>query len=240
MTQNDERHFCISIAGRAVAIETLYTNTYAMCKDYICDQQPEVRVRIDEGDMALERSEATGSKRDGYLETLAVYRKISEAMLDFDTFLMHGAVVAQGNAAYMFTAVSGTGKTTHVRKWLQNLPDARIVNGDKPLVRITDTQAIACGTPWCGKERLGENIMVPLKAIVLMERAEDNAIAEISYGKAFTFLLQQTYRPADAEKLKKTLVLVSKLKGRVRFFRFSFNNMKEDAFSVAHSALTRL
>ena len=51
-------------------------------------------------------------------------------------------------------------------------------------------------------------------------------------------MLQQTYMPEDAGKMRKTLMLLSKLKGKVKFYKFAFNNMKEDAFIVAYNALT--
>lgn len=240
--EKTERHFCISVAGHAIEIDSMYTEVYSLCEKYLCDRIPEIRIRVNEEDLALEREE-TGREnkhqQNGYLEILAVYRKICEAMLDYDTFLMHGAVIATGNNAFMFTAESGTGKTTHIRKWIQNMEDAYVVNGDKPLIQITGTQAIACGTPWCGKEKMNTNIMVPLKAIVLMERGESNEIKEISYSEAFTTLLQQTYRPNDAGKMRKTLFLLSRMKGLIRFYRFIFNNMKEDAFDVAYRALAK-
>ena len=241
MTGNDKRHFCISIAGHTAGIDALYDRVYSMCENYLCDELPELHICIEEEDIAVERAEAEktqGSRRDDYLETLAVYRKISEEMLSFDTFLMHGAVVAIGNSAYMFIADSGTGKTTHIKKWIENADGAFVVNGDKPLVKITDTQVLACGTPWCGKEQWSTNTMVPLKAIVSMERSEDNAVEEVSFGKAFTSLLQQTYWPEDADKMKKTLSLLSKMKGKVRFYRYHFNNYKEDAFDVSYKVLT--
>ena len=40
--------------------------------------------------------------------------------------------------------------------------------------------------------------------------------------------------PADAVKMKKTLALVAKLKDRVKFYKYVFNNMKDDAFEVSH------
>lgn len=239
--EKDERHFCVSIAGHTIGIYSMYPDTYSLCKDYLCEDEPEIEIRVDENDIAYEHREADKvhtTHSDGYLETLAVYRKISKAMLDYDTFLMHGAVIAYNNNAYMFTAKSGTGKTTHIKKWIANLDKAYVVNGDKPLIKITETEAVACGTPWCGKEGMGKNSMVPLRAIILMERGEENRIADISYTEAFTFLLQQTYQPNGAEFMKKTLRLFSQLKGRVRFYRFVFNNMKDDAFDVAYEALT--
>ena len=82
--------------------------------------------------------------------------------------------------------------------------------------------------------------MVPLKAIILMERGDNNNIEEIPFGMAFPFLLQQTYRPSDGEKIQKTLKLLVQLKGKVRFYRFIFNNLKEDAFDVAYHAVTEI
>ena len=232
--------FNISVAGYVIRVQTTYSNVYSMCQDYLVDKMPDLHICISEEDIAFERSEATkinSSPTDGYLETLAVYRKISEMMLQYNVFLMHGAVVSVKEKAYMFTASSGTGKTTHVRKWIERIDDAIIVNGDKPLIKVTENEVIACGTPWSGKEQLHTNIMVPLDSIVLMERGENNHIEEISGNQAFVFLLQQTYRPQDPLKMKKTLALLCDLKQKVRLFRFVFNNFKEESFDIAYHAL---
>lgn len=234
--QKEERRFCVSLAGHIIEINAMYPDVYALCENYLCDDEPEIRITITDDDIAHERGEIQSA--DGYLETLAVYRKISTALLDYDVFLMHGAVISDGRDAYMFTAKSGTGKTTHIKKWLDQLEQAYVVNGDKPLIRVEGDQIIACGTPWCGKENMGTNTKAPLKAIVLMERGEDNEIHEITFGQAFNFLLQQTYQPDGAENLKKTLKLFSQLKGRVKFYHFAFNNMKDDCFDIAYKTLT--
>lgn len=236
----EEHYFCISIAGHSIAVHSMYSDIVPLCESYLCGLAPEWEISITDEDIAVERREDQReypSRRDGYLETIAVYRKICEEMLAYDTFLMHGAVVAANNSAFMFTAPSGTGKTTHIKKWVEQIDGAFVVNGDKPLLKISDAQVLACGTPWCGKESLGQNAIVPLKAIVMMERGENNVIEEIVYRQAYSFLLQQTYWPSEADKKKKTLELLSKLNGRVRFFRFVFNNMKENALSVSYNAL---
>ena len=239
--EKDERHFCISVAGKKIDIDSLYSEVYSLCENYLCEGEADIHVRISEEDIAYEREEAKQehvSYGDSYLETLAVYRKIAEALLEYDIFLMHGAVVAEGQDAYMFTAKSGTGKTTHIQKWLKNLENGYVVNGDKPLIRITDTEVEACGTPWCGKEKMNKNCIVPLRAIVFMERGENNTIKEINYSEAFQYLLQQTYQPNNADGMRKMLKLLMRIKGKVRFYRHIFNNMKEDAFDVSYGVLT--
>ena len=240
--KDNKRSFCISVAGHTIAISATYSRVYELCCDYVSNKTPEFRICVEESDLASERVEEKKvniSRRDDYLETLSVYRKISEKMLSYDTFLMHGAVVAVDDVAYMFIADSGTGKTTHINKWLENLEDAYVVNGDKPLIKMIETHEIACGTPWCGKEHMNTNTMVPLRAIALMERAEDNSIEEISYRQAFGFLLRQTYWPKSPDKRKKTLELMSQMKGKVRFYKFCFNNMKDDVFEVAFNAMSK-
>ena len=68
---------------------------------------------------------------------------------------------------------------------------------------------------------------------------ENNAIREIPFKDAFSFLLQQTHRPGDPEKMKKTLALLSQMNGKVRFYKFVFNNLKDDCFAVAYGAMTK-
>ena len=239
--KQEEKNFCLSVAGHSFAIHALYTQAYKQCRDYLTEEVAEKEIFITEEDIISEQGDTTEQEvfiqRNDYLETLAIYRKISEEILDYDVFLMHGAVIAYKNSAYMFTAVSGTGKTTHIMKWLENLGESYVVNGDKPLIKISENEAIACGTPWQGKESLGTNCMVPLKAIVLMERGEDNEIEEIPFERALSFLIRQTYMPADVVKMKKTLTLVAKLKERVKFYKYVFNNMKDDAFEVAYKGI---
>ena len=238
----DKNAFCLKIAGIPAEIRHTYDYVRGYCGKYLTEETPTLFVSLTEDDMARETDEnqkAGDSMELRHIESLAIQRKLTESLLSYSTFLMHGAVIAlDSQTSFMFTAKSGTGKTTHIRKWLENAPGAFVVNGDKPLIKIAWEEAIAYGTPWCGKEHLNTNIGVPLRAIVLMERSEDNEIEEISFSQAFPTLLQQTYRPADADKMRKTLSLLSALNGKMKFYRFRFNNLKPDAFRVSYEALT--
>ena len=129
---------------------------------------------------------------DAFIESIMVYRKIAEVMPAYDTFLFHGSAIAVDGLAYLFTAKSGTGKSTHTYLWREMLGTRAImVNDDKPLIRITGDKATIYGTPWQGKENIGNNISVPLKAVCLLERAERNHIRAITKGEAYAMLLQQ-------------------------------------------------
>ena len=131
-----------------------------------------------------------------YLESLAVYRKLAHAMLEKNTLLFHGSAIAVDGQAVLFTAKSGTGKSTHTRLWREMLGDrAVMVNDDKPLLRITEDGVLVCGTPWDGKHHLSTNCAVPLKAICILEQGDKNAIGAISPKEALPMLLQQSFHP---------------------------------------------
>ena len=216
-----------------------------MCRAYWAKDNavPDAEIDVDESMIRAEADQIRQMNRQRLnaktAEKMLVHRLISEELLSFDTLLMHGAVVALDGSAYMFTAQSGTGKTTHIQNWLESIGGAYVVNGDKPfiIVRQSGELPLVCSSPWAGKENLQTNAIVPLKAIVLMERAEENRMERISIAQAFPFLLQQVHRPDDEEKMRKTLRLMQRLSPAVSFWRFQCNNFKEDCFDVAYNAL---
>ena len=239
--------FILRVANRNILVHCVYPGTYNMCRPYWAEENiaPDLTIHIDEGMIHAEIErirQMDGQRYDAKsTEKLLLHRLISEALLSFDTLLVHGAVVALDGAAYMFTAQSGTGKSTHVRSWLESIGGAYVVNGDKPfiIVREDGELPLACGAPWAGKENLQTNTMVPLKAIVLLERAKENRMERISFIKAFPCLLQQVYHPDDEEQMRKTLRLIKQLSSAVTFWRFQCNNFKDDCFEVAYNALVR-
>lgn len=170
--------------------------------------------------------------QDSYLETLAVYRKIAVRLLDFDVLLMHGVALGLDGTAYLFTAPSGVGKTTHARFWCEAYPGAFIINGDKPLIKVTDNGIFVCGTPWAGKEKLNQNISLPLKAVCAVFRGKENKINPINFGNIFPLIIGQTYRPSDEKNMQKTLELIKKLGENTRFYTLHCN-LDPDSARVA-------
>ena len=234
------------IADKVVEVTSIYDEVHKYCADYQTDENVDYSVTTTQADIDFEREKSahedeiegipTRQFTDSYLEELAVYRKIAEKMLDFDTVLFHGSVVAVDGVGYLFTAKSGTGKSTHTRLWREYFGErAVMVNDDKPLLHIADT-VTAYGTPYNGKHRLGSNISVPLKAICILNRSADNHIEPISFEQAYNMLLQQVYRPADMLKMAKTLELVDRLADSVKLYRLGCN-MDISAAQVAFEGM---
>ena len=230
--------FRIKVAGLVVSLSADYPPAESLYSDFRTDAKADVEINLTDEDLDFEYVSSRGSV---IVKGFRVLHKISEAFIEYDVLLGHGAVIAHNGWAYMFSAASGTGKTTHIYKWLDHLPDSFIVNGDKPFLKIFDDihPPLACGSPWAGKENGYTNTMVPLKAIICMERAEDNIIRQISFSEAFPFVYQQTYRPNDEKKLRKTLKLLQRLSDTVEFYHFKCNNFKDDCFDVAYQALVK-
>ena len=236
------------IADINIAVTSEYEKVHRMCADYrACSRSADFAVETTEMDIEDERERSTREDvlegipvrnfPDSYLESLAVYRKIAERMPAFDTILFHGSCVSVDGIGYLFTAKSGTGKSTHVRLWRELLgARAVMVNDDKPLIRIGASGALAFGTPWNGKHHLGSNISVPLKAICILTQGDANRIEPVSTDEAYPVMLQQAYRPMDAEAMRRTLSLLDLLAGCVQFWRMQCN-IDIDAARIAYKTM---
>lgn len=240
-------NFKIEIARVVVEITAIYDTTYKFCKGFLTDSKADFSIEISESDIAFEKEKARltdireGRKpfdfSDKYLETLAVYRKIVEVIPKHNAFLFHGSAVAVDGEAYLFTAKSGTGKSTHVSFYREKFGDrAVMVNDDKPLILIEGDKAYVCGTPWCGKHNLGNNIICPLKAICVLERGEKNIINKTSFHNVFEIILGQAYRPKKSENLISFMGLISKLEKFVSFYRLSCN-LDSNSAIVSYSGM---
>ncbi len=235
------------MADRIIAVSSIYEKVHDYCKDYTCEEKPDFEVSISQSDITFEREKSKrefafeGLKMpnftDADLETTAVYRKIAEIMPSFDTIVFHGSVIAVDGEAFLFTAKSGTGKSTHTRLWRELFGDrAVMVNDDKPLLKITENSVIAYGSPYNGKHHLGCNMSAPLKGICILNRGQENTISRISKAQAYPMLMQQVYRPQDGVQLAKVLKLIDRLTRNTGLFSLHCN-MEPEAARVAYEGM---
>ncbi len=116
--------------------------------------------------------------------------------------VLHSSSIAYNGQGIAFSAPSGTGKSTHTGLWKEVFGDAvEIINDDKPAIWFDGDQAMLCGTPWSGKTALNRNRTVPLRAIVFIERAEENAIRRLDTVDSMFHLTSQICRPYYDEAL---------------------------------------
>lgn len=106
-----------------------------------------------------------------------------------ETLLLHASVVRHNDVAYAFTAKSGTGKSTQVANWIQNIEGCDIINDDNPIIRIIGNDAILYGSPWSGKTPCYRNQSVRLGALLQIKRDNHNYVTPQLPIIAFSTLL---------------------------------------------------
>lgn len=221
--------FAIKLAGIPIRINNRYPYLEAQCRDYLCpDEDAAFSVTVSEEE--IERERQNGDFSSGYCESICAYRQICERLPAYNIFLMHSSVLEVDGHAYAFTAKSGVGKSTHTRLWLEHIPHARVLNGDKPLFRIEEDGSVTVfGTPWNGKENWGQNISAPLAAICFIERGEQNSIGRASEEDAVGRLLHQLYLRGSRESVNRQLLLMDALIRAVPYYVLRCNISREAA-----------
>jgi len=112
-------------------------------------------------------------------------------MLQYGGFMLHSSAVIMDGRAYLFSAPSGTGKSTHTGLWKKYYPETVIINDDMPAIRKVDGIYRAFGTPWAGKTHINENVSAPLHAMVFIERDEKCSITEIEPMEAIVRMMRE-------------------------------------------------
>lgn len=221
--------FAIKLADIRIRIHNRYPYLQEQCRDYLCPDE-DVAFSVTVTPEEIEKEKQFGDFSDGYCESICAYRQICEQLPRYNVFLMHSSVLEVDGYAYAFTAKSGVGKSTHTRLWLENVPHARVLNGDKPLFRIEEDGGVTVfGTPWNGKENWGENISAPLAAICFIERGEQNSIKRAAEADAVGRLLHQLYLRGSRESVNRQLLLMDALIRAVPYYVLRCNISKEAA-----------
>ena len=113
----------------------------------------------------------------------------AQAVILRDGVSVHASVVAADGKAFLFLGKSGTGKSTHARMWLRNIPGSHLLNDDNPAVRVLNGEVIAFGTPWSGKTPCYRNESFPVGGIVRLVQGDADIFTKKEDVAAFVALL---------------------------------------------------
>lgn len=234
--------FKIKIADIVIEIDNKYKFVEKQCSDYSIECAGyDMHVCVSDEDINRER-EAEKETCDmeysnGYLESLCIYRSICNRLPEYDAFLLHASVIECDGMAFAFSAPSGTGKSTHTKLWLDTFGDrARIINGDKPIMRFVNGYLYVYGTPWCGKEGYNINTSSPLKALCFINRGENNEIRRADIHEAVTRLFNQILLPKDGKNAFLLLGLLDRMMTEYPVYELYCNISKEAAL-VAYEGM---
>lgn len=171
-------------------------------------------------------------------EYMATCTAFYRELLRFDGLMLHASAVVLDGKAYLFSAKSGTGKSTHTGLWQQvfGAENARILNDDKPALRFEDGRWYAYGTPWSGKYDISLNERVPVAGICMLERAEQNSIERFGGPAAIYAIMEQTLRPNAPELRRLLMQNLDLLLRNVPVYRLRCN-MEPEAAVLSHKVM---
>lgn len=158
-----------------------------------------------------------------FLSLLALERRLAER----SCLILHCAYTEYQGKAMLFSAPSGTGKTTQAELWEQ-YRGSRTVNGDKALLEYDGAAWTANGWPVCGTSGVCENKTLPVGCIVMLSQATVNQAWRMRPAEAFTSLYGQiTMNRWDRERLVQNLDLLERLVGKVPVYHLACDISEE-------------
>lgn len=155
-------------------------------------------------------------------------------LIHFGGLMLHASAVLIDGKAYLFSASSGVGKSTHTSLWQKAFGKdrAKILNDDKPAIRIEKDGIYAFGTPWSGKTDLNINVKAPIAGICFLERGDKNKIRRENGGAVIAKLLAQTVRPYKEQNMDILLRHVDKVLKEIPVYTMRCTISEEAAYTA--------
>ena len=150
------------------------------------------------------------------LEESGIFRMLAE----HGGVVLHSSyIITQRGEALLFSAPSGTGKSTQAELW-RSYAGAKVINGDRALVKAQNG-VTANGIFFSGTSGICENVTAPIRAIVLLRQSFANELKKVSGKEAFMRLLPQcSYYPKEEENLKLVTGILAEIISAVPIYDF--------------------
>lgn len=103
-------------------------------------------------------------------------------------FLVHSASAIRSGRAFLFSGISGAGKTTISRLAPS---DVTLLTDEVSYIRRDRNEYRACGTPFAGElARVGENCSAPIGCFFFLKQGPENKIEPIAKAEAIRRLMR--------------------------------------------------
>ena len=230
------------IADLIVEYTAKYDELKRLSEQFIYNGERETDITLSVTDKQLENmlSRSVEGTTISGIENLAMSSEFNRAAIKYGVMLVHSSALIYNNEAYLFSADSGVGKSTHTKLWLKAFGDkVHIMNDDKPVVRLYDDHAVAYGTPFDGGSGIALNERYPLKAIIFVERGEENSVRIPDNKEIIQKLYFQTARMVNRETAEKMLVNLERLLHLTKFYVLTCNMDISAAYTAYKSIIEK-
>src|SRR5208282_1412112 len=172
---------CVEIGGIPIALATSDDNFLDLLRrrydGFLSFSRPEFELEFD--------LVPVGSTSEG---DVRVRREGDDWLIERGGFLLHAASAICDGRAYLFSGVSGAGKTTMTRL---APADITLLTDEISYLRASADGYAACGTPFAGElAKAGENRTAPVSALFFLEKGLENRVDELSSAEAVRRLMR--------------------------------------------------
>ena len=232
-------NFKIKIADIVIEINAFNESTKKYCEGFLSNEDSDLTITMSKEDLENEKHINEDGKVYASEEISALYRKIADLFIERNIVVFHGSSFKVGNYAFIVTARSGVGKSTHVHLLRQLLGnDLTYINDDKPLLEYKDDMFTLYSSPWNGKERRGNNIKAPLKAVIFLNRGNNTCNKLNNSEEVYFKLLSQIYLQKDKAKREQALKIIDILLKKLSFYEINVNK-ELDAASLTYERIIK-
>lgn len=188
-------------------------NVTALAMLEASDDWSKARITSVETDLMLSEVADNPVKWNDYHSFLFAGIAYRNRLIKMNGLQIHCSSIEYEGKGLVFSAPSGTGKSTHARMWKEMYGDSvRYVNDDRPAVRLREGKVMLCGTPWSGTSDLFSNTAIPLKCIVMLEQAPFNKIERLPASKSIQMLLPRCFLPYfDGGMMEEAMATLEKI-----------------------------
>lgn len=146
-----------------------------------------------------------------YSRNLCDVISLDSLLLYYNGFILHSSFIRWQQQGILFSAPSGTGKSTQADLWVE-YEGAEIINGDRAGLRLIDGVWQAYGLPYAGSSHIYRNENAPVAAVVVLRQAKENRIRRLRAAEAIRFLYPEvTAHHWDREFVDRILNLLMEL-----------------------------
>lgn len=220
--------FKVKIADVVILTKVNYKETGEFFSSFKCEEKEQETIVIEKPEIEAFRKEVPYFTPEQCERGILKY-KMDMVLVKYGVFPVHASALSYKGKAYVFTALSGVGKSTHSRKWKEAFgEDVIIINDDRPYLKVTGDSVLVFSHPQSGKHNLYTNTSAEAAAIGKIIRDERNYIRRMTKAEMFPFLVQQSFTLDEKEATSRIIMLIRQVLERVNAYEIHCN-MDPDA-----------